>query len=224
MGSRRTPVRHVCQTRYVPDFCTCGAQLPPDARFCHKCGKPQYDYPGFTEEPTAPVPPPLPIAPVQTPLEISFHNRIAVRIGFLAALTAVLLFMFPLPFPFLRLLLAFIAAGFLAVFAYTRRTGQALSIRSGARMGWITGIFSFMFVSILFTVAMVAISNEGGLVKFFRSQLPPNDARAEQLTQALSNPATLAGGLAFSVILLFVILTVLPVLGGALGAKVLAKE
>jgi hypothetical protein len=209
----------------VPDFCTCGAQLPPDARFCHKCGKPQYDYPGLTEETPAEVPPPLPIPPqVQTPLEISFHNRLAVRIGFLAALTAVLLFMFPLPFPFLRLLLAFIAAGFLAVFAYTRRTGQMLSIRSGARMGWITGIFSFTFVTILFTVAMVAISNEGGLVKFFRSQLPPNDARTEQLTQALNNPATLAGVLAFSVIVLFVILTALPVLGGALGAKVLAKE
>jgi hypothetical protein len=70
----------------------------------------------------------------------------------------------------------------------------------------------------------VAISNEGGLVKFFRSQLPPNDARTEQLTQALNNPATLAGGLVFSVVMLFIILTALPVLGGALGAKVLAKE
>ena len=36
----------VCQTEIVLEFCTCGAQLPPDARFCHKCGKPQYDYPG----------------------------------------------------------------------------------------------------------------------------------------------------------------------------------
>jgi hypothetical protein len=132
--------------------------------------------------------------------------------------------MFPLPFPLLRLLLAFLAAGFLAVFAYTRRTGQMLSIRSGARMGWITGIFSFTFVTILFTAAMVAISNEGGLMKFFRSQLPPNDARTEKLAQALSDPAGLAGMLVFSVIIMFIILTVLPVLGGALGAKVLAKE
>ena len=23
--------------------CTCGAALPEDARFCHKCGKPQYE-------------------------------------------------------------------------------------------------------------------------------------------------------------------------------------
>ncbi len=27
----------------MPDFCTCGAQLPLDALFCHKCGKPQRD-------------------------------------------------------------------------------------------------------------------------------------------------------------------------------------
>ena len=27
----------------MPEFCSCGAQLPPDALFCHKCGKPQRD-------------------------------------------------------------------------------------------------------------------------------------------------------------------------------------
>ena len=85
----------------MPEFCTCGAQLPPDARFCHKCGKPQYDYPGITEETVEPAPPPVTAAPaepaVQPPLEISFHNRLAVRIGFLAALMAVLPFMLLLP-------------------------------------------------------------------------------------------------------------------------------
>jgi len=25
----------------MSEFCSCGAQLPPDALFCHKCGKPQ---------------------------------------------------------------------------------------------------------------------------------------------------------------------------------------
>jgi hypothetical protein len=209
----------------VPEFCTCGAQLPPDARFCHKCGKPQYDYPGLTEETVEPEAPPPPPAPaVQLPAEISFHNRLAVRIGFLAALSAVLLVLFPLPFPVPRLIVSLVAAGFLAVFLYTRRTGQILSIRSGARIGWITGIFCFVLVSTLMTVLMVAISNEGGLVKFFRSQLPANDARADTLAQAVGDPATLAGGMLFALLLLFVILTALPMIGGALGAKVLAKE
>jgi hypothetical protein len=215
---------NLCQTEVVPEFCTCGAELPPDARFCHKCGKPQYDDPAIQDEAPQAVQPPLPAPTVETPLEIGFHNRLAVRIGFLAALTGMLLVMFPLPFPLLRLFIAFLAAGFLAVFAYSRRTGQNLSIRSGARMGWITGIFSFAFVTILFTVSMVAISNQGGIAKFFRSQLPPNDSRASTLEQALNDPAAVAGGLLFVLMVMFVVVTTLPMIGGALGAKVLDKE
>jgi hypothetical protein len=212
----------------VPEFCTCGAQLPPDARFCHKCGKPQYDYPGL-EEPEA-VPPVIevPAAPPATYApsfgEIGFHNRLAVRVAFIAAVSAVFLFMVPLPFPFLRLLIAFVAGGFFAVFLYSRRTGQMLSIRSGARMGWITGIFSFTLVSVLFAIAMVAISKEGGLANYLRSQLPANDVRSETVAQAFNDPAMLGVLLLLSLAMLFIVLTALPIIGGALGAKVLEKE
>jgi len=30
----------------MPDNCTCGAELPPDSLFCHKCGKPQREIRG----------------------------------------------------------------------------------------------------------------------------------------------------------------------------------
>jgi hypothetical protein len=223
-----TPVNSVCQTDIVPEFCTCGAQLPPDARFCHKCGKPQYDYPGV-EEPEA-TPPPVeapslqPVAFVQVSGEISFHNRLAVRIGFIAAMAAVMISVFPIPWPLVRLPIAFLAAGFLAVYLYSRRTGQTLSIRSGARMGWITGIFSFTLVSILFTVAIVAISSQGDFAKQLLSQLPANDARADMIQQALSNPALILGVVVLYLVLFFIIFTALPIIGGALGAKVLEKE
>jgi hypothetical protein len=204
----------------VPDFCTCGAHLPADARFCHKCGKPQFDYPPVTEEIAEPV---QTVAPaLSKPLEIGFHNGVAVRIGFIAASSAVVMFLFPLPNPFLRLL-AFLVAGFLAVYLYTRRTGQMLSIRGGARIGWITGIFSFLLVSILATISIVAIASREGLANFFRSQLPPNDARTESMTQMLQDPATLAAALLFMLIVLFIIVTALPMIGGALGAKLFEK-
>src|ERR1700693_5429178 len=100
--------KRLCQTENVPEFCTCGAQLPPDARFCHKCGKPQYDYPGVEQSET---PPPLievasvpPAPPVQVSGEISFHNRLAVRVGLISAVAAVLVSVVPLPFIFLRFL------------------------------------------------------------------------------------------------------------------------
>lgn len=212
----------------MPEFCTCGAQLPPDARFCHKCGKPQYDYPGTDEPEQAPPPEEPPVVPQthfsRLSAEIGFHNRLAVRIGFIAALSAVFLFLVPLPFPFLRLFVAFVAGGFFAVFLYTRRTGQMLSIRSGARMGWITGVFSFTLVSVLFAVAMVAISKQGGLANYLRSQLPANDARAETVAQAFNDPAMLGVVLLLSLVMLFIVLTALPMIGGALGAKLLEKE
>jgi uncharacterized membrane protein len=218
----------VCQTEVVPEFCTCGVQLPPDARFCHKCGKPQYDYPALEETEQTPQPPePLnqpTVGPIQLSAEISFHNSLAVRIGFIAALGAVLISLFPVPWPWVRLPVAFVAAGFLAVYLYSRRTGQVLSMRSAARMGWITGIFSFTLVSVLFAIAMVAITTQGGFEKELRSQFPPNDARAEMIQQVLSNPALIAAGLALYLMLFFIILTALPMLGGMLGAKVLVKE
>ena len=217
-----------CQTEVVPEFCTCGAQLPPDARFCHKCGKPQYDYPGIVESDTEPVhaeaPTTAQIPYVTLPAEISFHNGLAVRIGFIAAAAAVMAAMVPIPFAWLRLPIGFVAAGFLAVYLYSRRTGQLLSLRSGARMGWITGIFSFTLVSVIFTIAMVAITSQGSLQKELESQLSPNDPRWEMVRQALNNPAMIFGGLIIYLMLFFVILTALPMIGGALGAKVLAKE
>jgi len=132
--------------------------------------------------------------------------------------------LFPIPFPWVRLPLAFVLAGFLAVFLYSRRTGQTLSIRSGARMGWITGIFSFTLVTILFTVAAVAASSQGEFAKQFRSQFPANDARAEMAQQLLSNPAMIAGVVVLYLMLFFVVFTALPIIGGALGAKVLEKQ
>jgi hypothetical protein len=212
----------------VPEFCTCGAQLPPDARFCHKCGKPQYDYMPAEEVEPEPTPQPPPAVPVMQPVrfsaDIGFHNGLAVRIGFIAAMGAVMVSLFPVP-PFLvRLPIAFVLAGFLAVFLYSRRTGQNLSIRSGARMGWITGIFSFTLVTILSTVAAVAASSQGDFAKQFRSQFPANDARADMAQQLLSNPAMIAGVVVLYLMLFFVIFTALPIIGGLLGAKVLEKQ
>lgn len=218
----------MCQTEIVPEFCTCGAQLPPDARFCHKCGKPQYDYmPAVEEAEPEPAPEPLPapeLQPLRVPTDISFHNGLAVRIGFVAAMGAVMISLFPIPWPFVRLPIAFLAAGFLAVFLYSRRTGQTLSIRSGARIGWITGIFSFALVTVLFTVATVAVSTQGGFAQQIRSQFPANDARADMVQQVLSNPAMIAGVIVLYLMLFFVIFTALPTIGGALGAKVLEKQ
>src|SRR5438552_13672559 len=102
----------------MPEYCTCGAQLPPDSRFCHKCGKPQREE-VVVEQP--PSPPPLNfIAPAAKPLAPSFHNPIAVRVGLFVASFAALLCVL-LPF---GCVIWLPSAGFIAVYLYSRRTGQ----------------------------------------------------------------------------------------------------
>src|SRR5437016_1784693 len=152
----------------MPEFCTCGAELPPDSRFCHKCGKPQ------REEMVVEQPPPPPSAiPAAMPTQIwheapSFHHPVAVRVGLFVACIATFLCL-AVPFGFVVWLPA---AGFISVYLFSRRTGQSLSIRNGARMGWISGILSFLIITVLFTIIATALaSRPGGLPGFFREQL-----------------------------------------------------
>jgi len=207
----------------VPEFCTCGAKLPEDALFCHKCGKPQRDYLPRVEFEEAP--PPLPAPAVQAAPEISFHNRLAVRIGFFVALVAVLPFMVLLPIPLVPSAIAFFT-GFLAVFSYCRLSGESLSIRSGARMGWITGIFSFTIITFLITTMVVAVVTQGKfgeVLHQYQQQAHLTDEQLSLLTKLLADPAGMVAGVAATLVTLFIMLTGFPMLGGALGAKVLTK-
>jgi hypothetical protein len=219
-------------TEDVGEYCTCGVKLPPDARFCHKCGKPQYDEPLFNvaaEEPaqTEPQPdavsPPLPKAP-----GINFHNSVAVRVGFFAAGVMTLLLAFPIP-SFLAAvwqLVLLLAGGFFSVYLYARRTGESLSVRGGARMGWITGVFCFVIMTVFFTISIIQISSKDGLAAFFREMVSQRGTPdlINQFNEVLSSQAGIATLLLGMLVVFFVMLTLLPAVGGALGAKVLQKE
>lgn len=213
----------------MPEFCTCGAQLPPDARFCHKCGKPQFEEPPLEEsEPETPAfTPVIPVA--LAPVPISFRNPSAVRSALLAAALASLLMTVPLPPPASMgwLLLSLLLGGFLAVWFYRRRSGVELSVRDGMKMGWITGMFCFVIATLFFTLSVVLISRKGGLATFYREQFAARgamDANVEQFLEILQNPAGLATVLLLSLLFVFVFFTLLPTVGGALSAKLLSRD
>lgn len=159
-------------------------------------------------------------------LEINFHNPLAVRTGLMTALISSMVNSLPIPVPG-WLLLSLTGAGFFAVFFYIRRTGQPMTVMGGARMGWITGLFSFMIATVFFTLTMVVVTNNGGFAAFYRETLKErmgNSADVEKLIELIQNPAALGGILAATLIFLFVLFTILPILGGALGAKMLARD
>jgi len=211
-------VRITCQTRYVPEFCTCGAQLPPDARFCHKCGKPQRDEDLVVEEQPVIVVPPPPVAPAP-PVAINFRNAIAVRVALLAG---------TLPFMISALLgtlglLALAFGGFFAVYLYRRRTGAMLSVANGARLGWISGIFIFAIAIFVFTIQLVTQS-PSALMNGLREQMAKNYSATEVQINQVINFLASPSGIGAMVLFSFFMITLLPALGGAVGAKLLNRH
>jgi len=212
------PLRHT-ETN-VSDFCTCGAELPPDARFCHKCGKPQREELVVVVEP--PVAPPLP-PPVATPIPIGFRNPLAFRAGFVSALMALLLtFLLAPGFP-----VWLTAAGFLGVYLYHFRSGESLTTRGGARMGWLTGLLTF-FVSSL-PVAWACVSeitgpDYAGKMRQQLSSWAVPAALQNQMIAFMQTPLGIASQILSSLVMLFIMMTLLPLLGGVVAAKVLGRK
>jgi len=166
------------------------------------------------------VPPPLP--PTATP--ISFANRTAVRVALTAAAITCVLFSLPMPMILaaVRLLVLPVAGGFFASYLYSRRTGQELTVSGGARLGWLTGIFCFVFFTVLFTLMMVVLASPTGRELLMEGMSSPPGGREviEQLEEMVRSPAGILGPLFMS----FVLLTALPMVGGALGAKFLERD
>lgn len=146
------------------------------------------------------------------------------RIGFLAALLAFIVVLVTVPFLFPSFVIAFLAAGFFAVYLYMRRTGQKLSTRSGARMGWMTGIFLFTIMIVQLTASVLAAPSQGGLAALMRAQMQKQGTANPDVLKMLDAPATLPVMMALGIFAMFLLLTILPMLGGALGAKLLTKE
>jgi hypothetical protein len=209
----------------VPDFCTCGAELPPDARFCHKCGKPQREEliveeevaPAVVETPPLPPPPPAHVP-------IGFRNPLALRVAVFTALVSLflnLLVLLACPF-------WLTAAGFLGVYLYHRRTGEVLSLRNGAKLGWITGLIAFVFSSVPLVFVYVEQVTAPDYVSHLREQMtkfpffPPGFE--DQMIASVQTPAGIVTQVVILLVMLFVLFTLFPLLGGALGAKVLGKD
>jgi hypothetical protein len=191
--------------------------LPEDARFCHKCGAPQYqeDVARLAQH-TVPAPVLSPVTNPAAPVAgVSFRNSRAVWIT--CAVAAVTLFaMAVIGYLFLPLFpVVLCAAGFVATRLYNQSATQPLNAAGGARLGWMTGLWVFLALAIVCAIVAVAISNPNtwAQIKSAWAQLP----QTQQI--ASLTPHEVLKQLLFNLPVSFLIFTLLPGLGGMLGAK-----
>ena len=202
----------------MPDYCNCGAQLPADALFCHKCGKPQRELipAASTIEPEAPpMPTPGNAAPVfvapaaRYAMPMSFRNPAAARTALFVGIAGGLI-------SNLLPLISWLAAGFFAVFFYRRRTHDRLNIAAGMRLGWLTGLIMFT----IWGIAFAAMGFSGALTAQLEQRMKSmpfssSDPAYLQLAHAMTSGPGLLLPLGFG----FIVIICLSVAGGALGAK-----
>jgi pheromone shutdown protein TraB len=214
----------------VPERCTCGAELPPDALFCHKCGKPQREIVEPEPPPTfgprairmAALPPPVPDLAPAPPKPIGFHNGPAVRVALLVGVLSILISAIgeqvapPVLAP-----IWLIASGMLAAFLYKLRTGQRLSALSGARLGWISGIFGFVIVAGLLAM-FLALLRDPNYVSLLRDQWTERGRQADfdQVIAQMQHPIKMLLALGGS----FVLFVLFTTFGGAIGARLLDRD
>ena len=205
--------------------CNCGAELPENARFCLRCGKPQ------REEDQAPAlvigAPPAPTqAAAATAIPINFGNPAALRVALLCASASSLLN--TIPVVSLGCCLWIVGAGFLAAYFYSRRTGWSLSVRNGARLGWITGVLTFMITIVLTAINLAIVRGSGSSVREILRQsmekVSTQDEIARQVINFMTSPVGLAVFLVIYLGLGFAGMVGLAAAGGALGAKVMEKD
>ena len=193
--------------------CTCGALLPPDARFCHKCGKPQYeeDIQRFAALDAEAAPTPAQVTQIIEPLVPGgVGNLRAVGITMAAAALAfvgmlIVGMVFP---PAVPLILC--AAGFAAARFYGMN--RALTALNGALLGTMTGAWLFVVFAVCVGTASATIGTPEG--QAMMKSISPNVA--PEMIRILQDPHQMLTGFLLPV---FFFLVFSSAFGGLLGAR-----
>jgi hypothetical protein len=166
-------------------------------------------------QPAAPVQAPLTPSPsTPSPATISFRNSRAVLISLVVAGAAFVgsgaaALISPLLFPVILC-----AAGYVAARIYRRQSAEPLTAAAGARLGWMTGLWLFLIIAILSAITAIYVSSPQGWqqIQSMWSQVP-------EVSKVLVNQHDFLMRLAVNLPFFFFLLTLLPGLGGMLGAR-----
>ncbi len=161
---------------------------------------------------------PVPAQPAAPPpllrtTGISFKNSRAVWVSLVVAAAAFVcsgaaVLVSPILWP-----LVLVAAGFTAAVLYKGQSAEPLSTAAGARLGWMTGIWLFLVIAI--GSGFLAFILNSSAASDVLKQLQSNP----QFAKYYENPREFIQALPLGLIQGFFLVTLLPGLGGILGAK-----
>jgi hypothetical protein len=205
--------------------CTCGAILPEDARFCHKCGKPQKDedIERFAATERTSTSPEKPLnAGVTTdaksvPIGFSNIRAVAITMG-VAALAVILLAIFAMLAPPLGVLVL-CAAGYAAAWLYKRQSAQPLTAGAGAYLGVMTGLWLFLVLALFAALIAVEVGTPAG-----REMLRAGLSQMPETAKMLDDPHQMMVNIAEGLIPMFFLATVSGAFGGMLAARTFARR
>jgi len=160
--------------------------------------------------PVLPDPPALPGAS-----GVSFRNSRALWITFFVA-AVTLVAMIILGFLFLPLFpVVLCGAGFAATRLYNQKAKQPLTAAGAARLGWMTGLWLFLAVAVMFAMVAIVVANPQSWeqIKSIWAQVP----QASKFVSMSQHEFLMQ--LLIDLPFFFLLFTLLPGLGGILGAK-----
>ena len=206
----------------------CGSPVESGIPFCPHCRAPQIRVEHAAVTTTAPVSThpveldfPLPVAPAASVVQWSQALTAAALAGIVSA---VLMNFF---FGFFGIGIA--AAGLLSVRMYRHRVGGTLlTPGTGARIGALSGVFGFVFFSIIAAAGTAAFGGRSELKAALLSSLEQAAARtadpqAQAVFEKMRSPEGLITLLALSLAFIFFLFVALSSLGGALAASMSSK-
>ena len=126
--------------------------------------------------------------------------------------------------------LGMIAAGFLCVLFYRRRSFDAnLTSGLGARLGALSGMLGFGIFALLTGLETALFHSGGELRNALRQAIDQAASRntepqAQQMLQYLKSPQGLALVMIMGLMMMFVLFLILSSLGGVLGAVMLRRK
>jgi hypothetical protein len=187
--------------------------LAADSRFCHKCGKPQYEEDverlAALEAEMKPVAAPV-AEPVVAPVPIGIGNLRAVGVTMsVAALAFVCMLLASVVAPpIVPIILC--AAGFAAARFY--KGNSSISAFAGAVLGTMTGMWLFLVFAVCAAMASYSLESPEGqqMMKAFSPKITPDVARI------LQDPHQMVTGLLLPT---FFLLVISAAFGGLLAAR-----